>query len=57
MKLEKVGDLAKKLGVCKPTIYTQIRAGKIPAYRIGRKVLVNYEEVLRAMALVQDDAK
>lgn len=49
MKLETVQEISKKFGVCKPTIYAQIRAGKIPSYRIGRKVLVNLDEVLAAV--------
>ncbi len=49
MQLQTVLEISKKLGVCQPTIYTQIREGKIPAYRIGRKVLLNFDEVLEAM--------
>lgn len=53
MNLEPVSAVAAKLGVCRPTLYALIRAGKIPAYKIGRKVLLNFDEVLAAIKVAK----
>ncbi|GJL57811.1 MAG: hypothetical protein NPIRA03_06680 [Nitrospirales bacterium] len=49
MKLETIPVAAEVLRCCKATLYAKIRSNEIPAYHIGRKVLVNIPEVLAAL--------
>ncbi len=49
MKLATIPEISKTLRVCSATLYAKIRAGKIPSYKIGRKVLLDLDEVLMAI--------
>lgn len=49
MNLQTIPEVSKKIRVCSATLYAKIRAGKIPSYKIGRKVLLDLEEVLAAI--------
>ena len=48
-KLRTVRELALLLNVSESGLYRKIQADEIPAYRFGRKVLLDLREVLTAM--------
>lgn len=48
-KMMSVMEMAEHLGASRFTIYRAIQAGKIPAYRLGRKLMVDPDEVLTAL--------
>ena len=35
-----VKQVAKRLGICQPLVYRQIRAGNIPAVKVGDRYLI-----------------
>jgi excisionase family DNA binding protein len=47
--LVKLKDAAKELGLTVWTLRRHIRAGKIPAYRLGGLVMVDMDKVLGAL--------
>lgn len=49
MKLRTIREAAALLNVSISALYRKIQADEIPAYRFGRKVLVDLREVLTAM--------
>ena len=46
-----VAEAAIQLGVSKFTLYRKIKAGELPSYNLGRKILVNMDELLAAMRM------
>lgn len=40
-KMLTVADIAQRLGLCKMTIYRRIKAGELPAVRVGRSYRVD----------------
>lgn len=46
-----IADAAKALGCCNRTVWRQIRAGKLPSRKVGRKTVVD----LAALHVVTDD--
>ncbi len=46
-----VAKAAKELDSSKFTLYDKIKKGELPAYRLGRKILVNVDELLEAMRM------
>ena len=49
MKLKTIREAAAMLNVSESALYRKIQADEIPAYRFGRKVLVDLREVLSVM--------
>ena len=49
MKLKTIREAAVLLNVSESALYRKIQTKEIPAYRFGRKVLVDLREVLAAM--------
>lgn len=48
-QLKSVQDIATMFGVSRFGLYKKIRAGEIPAYHFGRKVLLDPAEFLAAL--------
>ena len=48
-KLKTIREAAHLLNVSESALYRKIQADEIPAYRFGRKVLVDLREVLATM--------
>ena len=48
-KLKTIKEAAHLLNVSESALYRKIQADEIPAFRFGRKVLVDLREVLTAM--------
>ena len=48
-KLQTIKEAAQLLNVSESALYRKIQADEIPAYRFGRKVLVDLREVLSVM--------
>ncbi|MGE0562766.1 MAG: excisionase family DNA-binding protein [Flavobacteriales bacterium] len=46
-------EVSKLLKISLPTITEWVKNGKIPAYRIGSRVLFNKEEVLNSLTKIQ----
>ena len=46
-----VAEAAKQLGASRFTLYRKIKEGELPAYKLGRKILVNVDELLDAMRM------
>ena len=44
-----VPDALKRIPVSREFFYRAIKAGEVPSYRIGRKLLVDVDECLAAM--------
>jgi len=44
-----VPEAARQLDASKFTLYRLIAKGKLPSYRLGRKILVNVDELLETM--------
>jgi excisionase family DNA binding protein len=49
MKLRTIREAAALLNVSESALYRKTQTNEIPAYRFGRKVLVDLREVLAAM--------
>jgi excisionase family DNA binding protein len=49
-----VADAAKVLGCCNRTVWRQIRAGKLPSRKVGRKTVVDLV-ALHAVTVTDDD--
>ena len=49
MKLKTIRESAQMLNVSESALYRKIQTDEIPAYRFGRKVLLDLREVLAAM--------
>jgi len=47
--LQTVRAVAKALNVSPFLLYRKVQAGQLPAYRLGRKVLLDVAEVIEAM--------
>jgi excisionase family DNA binding protein len=47
--LRSVRDNAKMFGVSRSGLYRKIRAGEVPSYRFGRKVLIDPAELREAL--------
>jgi excisionase family DNA binding protein len=54
-KLKTVREAAHVLNVSESALYRKIQTDEIPAYRFGRKVLVDLREVLAAMRRAEQD--
>ena len=50
-----VADIAEHLGLCKMTIYRRIKAGDIPAVRIGRSYRIVETEFHKCLRKVRTD--
>ena len=46
-----VAEAAKELNASKFTLYRKIKEGELPAYKLGRKILVDVNELLEAMRM------
>jgi len=46
-----VAEAARQLNASKFTLYRKIKEGKLPAYQLGRKILVDVDELLAAMRM------
>lgn len=44
--------IARALGVCRTTVYLWARDKKIPAYKIGRSLRYNLDEVLESAKIL-----
>lgn len=53
--LRSVKEGAAELNVSTFALYRQIKSGKIPAYRFGRKVLIDLQEVKESMRIKTGD--
>jgi excisionase family DNA binding protein len=51
--LKSTKDVAELLGVKVPTVWRWIKAGKLPAFRIGSRLRVSLADALAAVQLVQ----
>lgn len=49
MRLKTIREAAALLNVSESALYRKIQGDEIPAYRFGRKVLVDLRQVLAAM--------
>lgn len=49
--METVKRAAEALTVSKHALYRKIKNGEIPAYKFGRKILLDMEEVKKAMRI------
>ena len=49
MKLKTIHEAAQLLNVSESALYRKIQTEEIPAYRFGRKVLLDLREVLAVM--------
>ena len=54
-KLQTVGEIAKLLSVSTFGMYRMIKAGKIPHYAFGRKILLDHAEVRDALRVSAGD--
>ncbi len=48
-QLMPVREAAKRLNVTPHTLYRRIGKGELPSFRMGRKILVDLEEMLEVM--------
>lgn len=56
-QMKDVKTASEIMNVSSHGLYKKIREGKIPAYRFGRKVLIDMEEVKRAMRIKTADSQ
>lgn len=47
--LVSVAEFLELVPINRERFYIHVRRGTIPSYRFGRKILLNYEECLKAM--------
>jgi len=48
-ELQSVAQVSQSLGITTKTLYEMIRDGKVPHYRVGKKIRLNLAEVLQTM--------
>ena len=41
------GEAAKRLRVCRHTVYSRIRSGRLPAYRLGGSLRIKADDLAR----------
>ena len=49
-----VPEAAELIGVCKPTMYEMVRAGKVRSVKVGKKILISRQSL---MDLFQEQAR
>lgn len=47
--MQRISDVAERLKISERTVETLIRKGIFPAYRIGRLVFLDFDEVVKAI--------
>lgn len=57
MKLLSVRDMAKELDIDIRLLYREIKAGRLPYYRIGRAIRIDIEEIGRFRIGGKDERK
>ena len=51
IRITSVAEAARQLNASKFTLYRKIKERKLPAYQLGRKILVDVDELLEAMRM------
>ena len=41
-----VPEAAELIGVCKPTMYEMVHAGKVRSVKVGKKILISYQSLI-----------
>lgn len=57
MKLLSVRDMAKQLDIDIRLLYREIKAGRLPYYRIGRAIRLNIDDIERFRIGGKDERK